>query len=490
MASLAGLGLVYANTGHRHMVEVCLRELARPPGPELEHCADRESYSLTAGLSLGLITMGLGEQLTAGGGVLADLNLPDLLHNHMVGGPRTTGALSRPSGATAGREPRPPSYQIKEGDNINIDVTSPGATLALGMLYWNSGNRNIAAWMAAPETIFLLDFVRPDFLMLRTLAKGLILWDSVLPTVEWVESHVPASMLAHCLVRPPDLPAVGGLQHLDYETLNQAYCNIVAGAAFVLALRFAGTWNRAAVGTLEVLTKKFIAVSKRSIADLTGKAVIEQTICVLVLAQAIVMAGSGDLGVLRTCRYLRSRVHNTTIITYGSHMAVHMAVGLLFLGGGRLGLNNSSPTALAAMIIAFFPKFPTHSNDNRYHLQALRHLYVLATEPRLILPRSVTGRQPTVTTCRLSLQYRDTPWYRGPRIHVTAPNLLPALDLLAEVQVDDRAVWPARFAATDASWAELRHLLVEGGGVLYVKERSGLPAVKGFAWTLRHGGQN
>jgi anaphase-promoting complex subunit 1 len=96
VAALAGLGLVYANTGHRHMVEVCLRELARPPGPELENCADRESYSLTAGLALGFITMGLGEQLTVGGG-LADLNLPDLLHNYMVGGPRPP-THSRPTG--------------------------------------------------------------------------------------------------------------------------------------------------------------------------------------------------------------------------------------------------------------------------------------------------------------------------------------------------------------------------------------------------------
>lgn len=340
--------------------------------------------------------------------------------------------------------------------------------------------------MAVPETIFLLDFVRPDFLMMRTLARGLILWESVEPSLEWVESHVPPSMLAHCLVRPPDVP-VAGLQHLDYETLNQAYCNIVSGAAFVLALRFAGTWNRAAVTALEVLTKKFIAVSKRSIADLTGKAVIEQTICVLVLAQGIVMAGSGDLGVLRTCRYLRSRVHNTTIITYGSHMAVHMAVGLLFLGGGRLGLHNSTPTALAAMIAAFFPKFPTHSNDNRYHLQALRHLYVLATEPRLVLPRCVAGPTRPIRACTLSIQYRDTPWYRGPCIRLVAPSLLPALDLLACVRVDDRAFWPSRFSAWDASWADLRQLLEEGGGTLLVKERSGLPAVKGFSWTLRYG---
>merc|ERR1719412_296197 len=156
--------------------------------------------------------------------------------------------------------------------------------------------------------------------MFRTLAKGLILWHDIEPSVRWIESHVPADMLPHCLVRPPDDPPPGE-ENLDYETLNQAYCNIIAGAAFVMSLRFAGSWNQAAFDTLDSLTKKLIAVSKRSIADLTGKAVIEQTLCVLVLAQGIVMAGSGDLSVLRTCRFLRSRVHNTQIVNYGSHMA-------------------------------------------------------------------------------------------------------------------------------------------------------------------------
>ena len=33
------------------------------------------------------------------------------------------------------------SYQIKEEDSVNVDVTAPGATLALGMLYFNTGNR-------------------------------------------------------------------------------------------------------------------------------------------------------------------------------------------------------------------------------------------------------------------------------------------------------------------------------------------------------------
>ena len=226
VAALMGVGLLYSGTGHRRMVELCLKELGKPPGPELENCVDRESYSLTAGLAMGMIMIGKGEQLIGGG--LADLHLPSVLHNHMVGGPRHPGP-------GAARD-RPQSYQIMEGDSINIDITSPGATLALAMMYWRSNNQNIASWMTVPETSFLLEFVRPDFLMLRTIGRGLILWDSVVPSLDWVEAHVPPDIRPHCLVRPPDTPPPG-LENLDYETINQAYCNIIAGACFVLGLR-------------------------------------------------------------------------------------------------------------------------------------------------------------------------------------------------------------------------------------------------------------
>ena len=46
------------------------------------------------------------------------------------------------------------------------------------------------------------------------------------------------------------------------------------------------------------------------------------------------MAGSGNLDVLRIARELHKR--HSPEITYGNHMAVHMAVGFLFLGAGRL----------------------------------------------------------------------------------------------------------------------------------------------------------
>lgn len=78
------------------------------------------------------------------------------------------------------------------------------------------------------------------------------------------------------------------------------------------------------------------------------------------------MAGSGDLMTLRICRLLRARVGvaGTATATYGSHLATHIAAGLLLLGAGRYTLS-TSPESVAALVCAFFPKFPTHSNDNR-----------------------------------------------------------------------------------------------------------------------------
>lgn len=108
------------------------------------------------------------------------------------------------------------SYQIREGDSINIDVTSPGATIALGLMYFNTGNRAVADWMRAPGTQFLLDFVRPDLLLLRILARSLILWDEIEPTTPWVSSHVPDIVYKYRLQKPtPEI-----IQSVDLETMK------------------------------------------------------------------------------------------------------------------------------------------------------------------------------------------------------------------------------------------------------------------------------
>ncbi|XP_075233032.1 anaphase promoting complex subunit 1 isoform X2 [Lycorma delicatula] len=457
VAALLGIGLVYQQTAHRHIAEVLLSEIGRPPGPEMENSVDRESYALAAGLGLGLVVLGTGSGSTG----LTDLGIPDTLYYYMVGGHK------RPLTGSQKEKYKSPSYQIREGDQVNTAVTAPGATLALGMMFFRSGNKAVANWMKAPDTQYLLDFVCPDLLLLRMIARGLILWDDILPTEEWVLDHVPPAIRPYCLVKPHpgNLP-----DNIDYETMNQAYCNIIAGACMAMGLRFAGSANNEAFTTLFNFCKKFTSMSGKSIAELAGKSTIETCLNVILLALAMVMAGTGELEVLRICRYLRSRVGQATnsVVTYGSHLATHMALGLLFLGGGRYTLS-TSPTAVAAMLCAFFPKFPTHSNDNRYHLQAFRHLYVLASEQRLLLPRDIDSG--SLCYAHLTFVYLDTPYYQNQTVSLKAPCILPELHLLKEVRVEDKRYWNIVFKRNQ-NWSQLENIL-NGSGCLGVKQRAG-----------------
>ncbi|XP_075232473.1 anaphase-promoting complex subunit 1-like [Lycorma delicatula] len=195
-----------------------------------------------------------------------------------------------------------PSYQIREGDQVNTAVTAPGATLALGMMFFRSGNKTVANWMKARDTQHLLDFVCPDLLLLRMIARGLILWDDILHTEEWVLDHVPAAIRPYCLVKPHPgiLP-----DNIDYETMKYvklfvlfslsfnlqfdliSYCNIIAGACMAMGLRLAGSANNEAFITLFNFCKKFTSMSGKSIAELAGKSTIETCLNVILLALAM-----------------------------------------------------------------------------------------------------------------------------------------------------------------------------------------------------------
>lgn len=421
-----GVGLVYQQTNHRHIAHALLSEIGRPPGPEMKNCIDRESYSLTAGLALGLVVLGSG-----GGSDLA--NIPDSLHYYMVGG------NVRPFCGSQKDKYKSPSYQIREGDSINIDVTSPGATVALGLMYLKTGNHAVAEWMSAPNTQYLLDFVRPDLLLLRILSKSLILWDEIEPSKTWVSSHVP-EIVAKYKLQKPNLEIS---EPIDLETINQAYCNIIAGACMAMGLKYAGTENIIAFKTLFHFLKMFMTLTHKSVAALAGKATIETCLNVVLLASSVVMAGTGNIELLRIIRYLRTFVGSAnTVVTYGSHVAMHMALGFLFLGGGSYSLSNDS-ASVAALLISLFPKFPTHSNDNRYHLQALRHFYVLACQSRLLLPRDIDNDQYSYAAVRLT--YKDSVKSEGQKLMLRAPCLLPQLDRLAMVELDDerlrKCIW-------------------------------------------------
>ncbi|XP_035256642.1 anaphase-promoting complex subunit 1 isoform X2 [Anguilla anguilla] len=452
VAAVVGIGLVYQGTGHRHNAEVLLAEIGRPPGPEMEYCTDRESYSLAAGLALGMVCLGHGSNLIG----MTDLNVPEQLYQYMVGGHRRTHVgINR-------EKHKSPSYQIKEGDTINVDVTCPGATLALAMIYLKTNNRSIADWLQAPDTMFLLDFIKPEFLLLRTLARCLIMWDEIVPNSDWVNSNVP-QIIQENLVWQEEGPVS---EDLNIETLAQAHDYIIAGACMAVGFRFAGSANSDAFDCLYRFARTFMECLTTTAATVTGHYNIQTCVSMVLLAISMVMAGSGNLRVLQLCRFLHKRTSGE--MNYGFHMAHHMALGLLFLGGGRYTLSTSN-SAIAALLCALYPHFPAHSTDNRYHLQALRHLAVLAAEPRLLVPVDVDTCKPCYAL--LEVTYKETQWYGETTVELMAPTMLPELHLLKQIRVKGPRYWEL---AIDISRGT-QHLqsILARDGVLYVKLRAG-----------------
>ena len=65
--------------------------------------------------------------------------------------------------------------------------------MALGLMYLKTNDGSVADRLAVPSTLFMLDYVRPDLLMLRQLCLGLVMWNDIQPTLEWVHEQVPVS---------------------------------------------------------------------------------------------------------------------------------------------------------------------------------------------------------------------------------------------------------------------------------------------------------
>lgn len=179
----------------------------------------------------------------------------------------------------------------------------------------------------------------------------------------------------------------------------------------------------------------------------------------------MVMAGTGELSVLSRLRLSHGQHEK---FGYGVHQALHMALGLLFLGKGMSTVGNSK-TAVAAMVCAFFPNFNIQSDDNAAYPQAFRHLWALAVEPRCFVARDVESREPVYLPIKVKTEENGA---FGSH-HLISPTLLPPLERLVSVTIDSPRYWPLvlnlRQGKARAAAGKQRHGME---GVL-VKRRSG-----------------
>ncbi|THH09652.1 hypothetical protein EW146_g8626 [Bondarzewia mesenterica] len=435
-AGLVGIGLLFMGTKHRRMAEVCLKQISRgdlnQPDLSNEH---REAYTMAAALAFGMVMLGKGSTaiIPADEALVSELRI--LIHGEA------------PSHLRPGRA-RPA---------FDINLTSPAATIALGLMYLKTESQEVADMLTVPDTVLALNRIPPSFLLLRTLSRALIMWDSILPTQEWLTSQVPKSIAKAVEGREEGKP-------VD-DAVDLAFYNIVAGCCFAIALKFAGTAREEPY----ILLINYYDMFSR-LAYTNGPAfdhrikrhAIRDGLNLISIALNMVMAGTGEINCLRRLRYSYGMYNQA--MRYGTHMATHMSLGLLFLGGGRFTLGNSD-AAVACMIAAFFPRFVPLSSDNKSYLQALRHLWVLAVEPRCLIARDVDTKEIVYLPVKIKVKEEKETGVA----QLISPTLIPDFDRLLSIRVDTPRYWPFYLDLAHLSRHKESLLLSQ---TIYVKRRT------------------
>ncbi|KAI1817689.1 hypothetical protein GGS20DRAFT_531438 [Poronia punctata] len=409
---IMGIGLLYCNTQHRRMSEIMMSEIEHVETDDDDEPLRTECYRLAAGFALGFINLGKGTDLKG----LHDMRITEKL-------------LTLASAA-------------KKVEHVHIlDRSSAAAVMAITLIYMKSGDHIVARKIDVPDADLQFDYIRPDILLLRTVAKHLILWSQIEPSHEWIRKNLPRRYHDRMLI--PSTESFNDPCHGPLNSTHLPFLTILAGLCFSLALRYAGSSNTAVRDLLLSYLQRFYAqcrnVSPRaSFDERCVQVTARMALDVAAISCAIVMAGTCDIKVLRILRSLHGRSDEET--SYGSHMATHMAIGVLSLGCGTQTFGTSD-LAIASLLVAFYPVFPDSVQDNKSHLQAFRHFWVLATDPRCLVTKDVATNAPI--SVPISIQLKDAPKSsdkENVEVRVT-PCLLPPLADVASIRTTSTDFW-------------------------------------------------
>ena len=102
-------------------------------------------------------------------------------------------------------------------------------------MHLKTGRKDIADMLTIPDTALGLNSIQPSFLLMRAIARGLIMWDDIAPTKEWFLSQMPQVI--------GSAGAAGGhFKQLD-DAYELAHFHVLSGCCFLLGLKFAGSPN-------------------------------------------------------------------------------------------------------------------------------------------------------------------------------------------------------------------------------------------------------
>ncbi|KAF8361208.1 mat-2 [Pristionchus pacificus] len=540
-AAVAGMGLLFARSCRTALINHLINEMGREQDLETEQPSiDRYAYGLTCGFSIGLIGLAKGDEIAINNVPLKQTMraIADRLIVLMNGGCRSD-CVFLPSGGEAqstlgvnGLMPEqlstaigamaaaahhqaqsanhplggvpPPSSHVKEDpEHVNVHITGHGATIALGLLFMKSGNRNIATSLALPNTIYELEGIRPDLYSVRVLAKALVEWEEIAPSREWMMAQIPPVIKKYegILIRMEDegfVPTREWKRYweriVDRETVAQTYLYCVAGALFAMALKYPSTSHP----TISNMLHQWVEVlmprremdrhanywntnenrGKREgysrMCRLAGQSCVSDCLNQVVLALAVLHAGSGDLQALRVFRALRMggggdplKWAKETTSMHAQQSTAHTAMGLLFAGAGRCGLRNDD-RSIALLIISLYPVSCANVADNKVYLQPLRFLWSLCLEPRVLYSVATSNGLPTAQTVKYEWKLEkakkrvigengverlvdiENTHHEVKPVSSKVPVVLPPLDMLSNVTVGGDFIDCSQFDMSNA----------------------------------------
>lgn len=404
-AAILGIAFLFESSGHRHITETFLSLMERSA------ILSVPAQPFALGTAIGLVNLGLGDESS----VLRE-NRERLCV--IFSGNKSVDVSSEKT-ATFG--------------NSDFFAVAPVAVLALTLGYLRTDHSRVKLALSLPSDATFVNSMLPDIVLMRTM--GSLMIDSDPNTA--LNFSVPDGL-------KPEILA-----------------STVTGFAIACGVKFAGTLNLKAFERLQTIAKCLCLLEKTpfDFADCPTMRR-EQSLCLVILACALIKAGTCDIDFLKFIRYVRRRPIATSFpqFVYGLHMILGMAIGILNIGKGRYTLSRSN-SATAAILIALFPRFSRYPSDNDFFMQPLRHLLNVAAVPRVIEVRDVETEKIVPLFIRLGLK-------EDLEMPMKTPHVLPPFENITSLRIDDSSYFAVNLDDFPFTNEKVRP-------IIWVKKRSG-----------------
>ena len=253
-AALVGEGLLFKGSNDRLATEMMLTQISK--GPINNKNTDRESYALSAGFALGLVNLGSGSKLPG----MSDLNMDERLIRFIEGGKRMDDLPSMKPSHDSEK-----CSSVKEGDNVNLYVTLPGAIMALTFMHLKSNNKQVADRIELPKTFHSLEYSRPRDVLLKVLCKNMIMWDSIEATKMWIDDQIPE--IIRFIFNEKNIENIEkqyqtriSVDEIDFSSIAILHTYFLSGTLFSIGFKYAGSGNSDVFKFLNMYIEKIIAM--------------------------------------------------------------------------------------------------------------------------------------------------------------------------------------------------------------------------------------